>query len=148
MSDIDDYATPDEYMDELEEEWEDPCSNCGPHCPDWGGDGICMLEIEAQTKMRKEYEEKHIRKSKCPVCGKELTEYDVFASGEAEPWVWNAGWYYPILGIEVLGALWLNKGIIHSKERVFHVWIEWGTGKEERLLKYLTKEEAEKDMVE
>ena len=143
MNEFDDisYSNEDYEQEEWEEEYS--CDNCGSWCPEWGGDGLCMLEIEEQSKMRKEYEENHTRKGKCPICGKELDEYDIYA-GEAEPFTWSAGWYYPILGIEVLGPLWLNKGVIHGKDGIFHVWIEWGTGKQERLLHYLTKEEAEK----
>lgn len=143
MSDpYDDWEDYDDW-EEYEDDWDDPCSNCGPWCPHWGGDGLCMVEIEAQAEMRKEYEVQHVRDSKCPVCGKKMKEYDIYAGTEAKPWLWSAGWYYPILGIEVLGPLWLNKDVIHGEGRVFHVWIEWGSGREERLLRYLTKEEAE-----
>jgi len=131
-----------DFDEVIDDEDELSCDNCGPWCDSWGGDGLCMREIEAQTKMRKEYEKNHIRKAKCPICGKELTEYDVYAGSKPEPWTWNAGWYYPILAIEVMGALWLKKDVIHGKDQVFHVWIEWGTGKEERLLRYLTEKEA------
>jgi hypothetical protein len=45
----------EEYIDELY-----PCNqHCGPACSEWGGDGLCMLEIRAQME-----EEKYFRHQK------------------------------------------------------------------------------------
>ena len=66
-----------------------PCEHgyCGPECPYWMGDGLCELAIEEQARETEDYEKKHHRKAKCPVCGKELDEYDVKAD---KLWVWDA----------------------------------------------------------
>lgn len=105
-----------------------------------------LIGVQKKGVKHEYYEAHHVRKSRCPVCGQELTEYDIYAGGEKRPWVWSAGWFHPILGIEVMGALWLNKGIVHSMDDVHHVWIEWGTGREDRLLRYIGDEENEKAM--
>jgi hypothetical protein len=65
------------------------CDNCGPWCPEWGGDGLCMIAIRS---MAEEYEREHplarltwiarrawsflaslpakILPSRCPDCGR------------------------------------------------------------------------------
>jgi hypothetical protein len=48
--DDDDYY-PDDGREDNDSDWtDDPCSACGPHCPEWGGDGLCMLQIRAQAE--------------------------------------------------------------------------------------------------
>lgn len=133
MTECDPYFEDDEpWMDDYED-----CGNCSPWCPHWGGDGLCMIAIEEQTRQREEYLKLHTRTSRCPVCGTELTEYDVYA-GEGEPWTWSAGFYDPMIAVmDVMGPLWLNKGVLHSQGKVHHVWIEWGSCRDERLLRYL-----------
>jgi len=126
----------DYYEDDYEDESDDPCDNCGPSCRYWMGDGLCELVIEEQARQREEYE-KHIRMSKCPVCGKELQEFDIPNSDQL--WIWSAK-YDPTIALEVYGPIWLKKGEIHAQGQVHHVWIEWGTGVEERLIRLLGKE--------
>ena len=52
------------YEEEWEGEWEEEepvmglwpeCTDCGPECPYWGGDGICMIAIEEMSKLYDEY---------------------------------------------------------------------------------------------
>ena len=141
MTEYDPYLDEDEPwmdIDDYEDiEEDEDCDTCGPWCPEWGGDELCMIAIEEQTRQREEYLKRHTRAATCPVCGAELTEYDVYA-GDNEPWTWSAGFYDPMIAVmDVMGPLWLNKGILHSQGRVHHVWIEWGTGRDERLLRYL-----------
>jgi hypothetical protein len=141
-----DYQDDEEYWldeEDLYDEDELSCDNCGPWCPDWGGDGLCMVAIEEQARQRDEYVKKHVRDARCPVCGAALREYDVY-SGDGKPWTWSAGFYDPMIAVmDVLGPMWLNKGVFHSKDRVHHVWIEWGAGREERLLRYLEENPLE-----
>ena len=51
----------DFYPDDWDEEEADPfsCDNCGPWCPEWGGDGLCMVAIRA---MAEEYEREQASK--------------------------------------------------------------------------------------
>ncbi|MFH2111740.1 MAG: hypothetical protein ABIJ47_10840 [Candidatus Bathyarchaeota archaeon] len=127
----------DPWMDDCGDEEDLGCGSCGPWCPEWGGDGLCMLAIMEQARQREEYLQLHTRIAACPVCGTSLKEYDVY-SGDREPWTWSLGFYDPMIAaMDVMGPLWLNKGVLHSQGSVYHIWIEWGTGREERLLRYL-----------
>ena len=139
MTEYDPYFEEDDpLMDEYEEEenYED-CVGCGPWCSEWGGDGPCIIAIEDQNRQREEYMKRHTRSSRYPICGAKLTEYDVYAK-EAEPWMWSAGSYDPMIAVmDAMGPLRLNKGILHSQGRVHQVWIEWDSGREDRLLPYL-----------
>ena len=125
----------EEYAENLESD--DPCDSCGPHCPEWGGDGLCMIVIKEQTRQRRDYKRKHVGERNCPICGKRLKRFDCVNVNEL--WTWCPDPYDPIIAIDVLGPLWLNKGEIHHKGNLYHVWIEWGTGKEERLIRLLPK---------
>ena len=118
-----------------------PCEYgaCGPECPYWLGDGLCKIVIEEQSRQFEDYHKKHVRKAKCPVCGAELTEYDVQAD---ELWVWNPAWYDPIIALEVYSAYSVPKGVIHGSGNVFHIWV--GEEKNQRLIK-LIKEEVSED---
>jgi len=142
MSEDDYYG--DEFEEEPEADWEsdDPCDNCGPWCPDWGGDGLCMLVIKEQARQRSDYNRRHTGERKCPICKVKLKRFDVV--GVDELWVWSPEYYDPIIAIDVLGPLWLNKGEIHHKGNLYHVWIEWGTGKEERLIRLLPRADGER----
>ncbi len=40
----------EEYIEPYSVEW---CNqNCGFGCPEWGGDGLCMIDIRAQMEMK------------------------------------------------------------------------------------------------
>lgn len=134
-----DLEFPDEYGEDCEEDWEsdDPCDNCGPWCNEWGGDGLCMLVINEQARQRREYDRKHTGTRKCPICKKKLKRYDCLNVDSL--WSWSLDPYDPMIAIDVLGPLWLNKGEIHHKGNLYHVWIEWGSGKEERLIRLLPR---------
>jgi hypothetical protein len=47
--DGDDYPFDDDG-DQFDDWADDPCSACGPHCPEWGGGGLCMLQIRAEAE--------------------------------------------------------------------------------------------------
>ena len=121
-------GTYDDWDDELS------CDSCGPWCEYWVGDGLCELVIQEQTRQMEEYEREHHRTAKCPVCGEELEEFDVKAN---EIWVWDPSWYDPMIALDVYGPMWLRKDVIHQKEGVYHVWIEFGDGRKERLIRLI-----------
>ena len=113
-----------------------PCEHgyCGPECPYWMGDGLCELAIEEQARETEDYEKKHHRKAKCPVCGKELDEYDVKAD---KLWVWDAGWYNPLIGLAIYGPMGVPKGVIHSKDNVYHIYVGEGENRNEKLVRLI-----------
>ena len=115
-----------------------PCEYgyCGPECPHWLGDHLCELVIERQTEQFLDYRKRHVRKAKCPVCGAELTMYDVQAD---ELWIWNPAWYDPMIALEVYGPYGIPKGVIHSKGDVYHIWV--GEEKNQKLIKLIKKGE-------
>jgi hypothetical protein len=39
-----------DWDEEEEEERGFSCDQCGPWCPDWGGDGLCMLAIRSMAE--------------------------------------------------------------------------------------------------
>lgn len=57
METYDEFYDMDEDEEEEYDNWDeisdDPCYNCGPACPHWGGDGICMLQIRAQAEQER-----------------------------------------------------------------------------------------------
>ena len=137
MSEEWDGECPEWFEDEWDEEedfYDDeyPCHNCGPWCPHWLGDGICELVVEEQARQWEEYMKKHKRKAKCPVCGKELEEYDVKAQ---KLWTWDIGWYDPLIALHIYGPYDIEKGVIHSKGNVYHIWV--GDKKNQKLIRLI-----------
>lgn len=129
----------EENAEDIEDELEDElsCDNCGPWCEEWMGDGLCNLVIKEQTRQSAEYNRKHTGERNCPICKKRLKRYDCVNVNEL--WTWCPDPYDPIIALNVLGPIWLKKGEIHHKGNLYHVWIEWGDGKEERLIRLLPK---------
>jgi hypothetical protein len=104
------------------------------------GDGLCELVIEEQARETKEYEEKHHRKSRCPICGKELDEYDVKAD---KLWVWDSDWYNPLIALSIYGPIGVPKGVIHSKGNVYHIYVGDGENRNEKLVRLIGGEDGE-----
>jgi len=131
---LDEYSNP---FDEDEEDEED-CSHCGPWCPDWGGDGICMVDCENMQHECEDYLAKHkLSGVMCPVCQKNL---DCFSVRTDQIWVWPGDWYDPRVGLfEVYAAYDCSKGVIHSKGNIHHIWIGEGEYQEEKLINLLGK---------
>jgi len=117
----------DPYDDWEDDYDEDPCSKCGPWCEQWGGDNLCMLEIEEQARQGEEFEKRHVSISKCPVCGKVLKQFSIPAD---ELWIWPGEWpndpnryYTPMIALfEVYGAIYTPKGVFHSDGNIHHIW--------------------------
>lgn len=127
----------DDDFDDPSDGWDDdPCEHCGPWCDDWEGDGLCGAVMRAQRRQSIEYEKLHIRLSTCPICGKPLNEYDI-PSNDLELWTFCPERYDPIVILPILGPMWLKKGELHHKDNLYHVWIEWGDGIKESLLRYI-----------
>jgi hypothetical protein len=131
----------EEEWDEEGEDWdseeESDCPyetgfNCDPDCPYWGGDGICEIAIQEQVENGKEYREKHVYQTKCPVCGRELTCYEVLAD---ELWTWNPGWHDPLIALEIYGPADMAKGVVHSSGNIYHIWV--GEPRNEKLVKLI-----------
>ena len=99
------FGPPDDWEEDFYDDWDeaeaDPhsCDNCGPWCPEWGGDGLCMIAIRhmAEEYEAEEYERKHplaaavwrlcaslsavlseILPARCPDCGK----FYIFSKGD------------------------------------------------------------------
>lgn len=130
----------------LEDEWsgdvddlDDPCEHCGPWCSDWGGDGLCIVAIKEQTRQAAEYRRRHVRTRMCPVCKKQLTRFNVLAK---EVFEWSPEWYDPMICLfEVYSALWVPKGVIHSKYgTLFHIWIGEGENRQEKLIRLISED--------
>ncbi len=121
--------------DDLYSDSGDPCDHCGPHCGHWGGDGLCMLEIEELARQHEEYEKRYYRQAAiCPVCRHRLPRYDIETD---ELWVWPGGWYSPIIGLEIYAAYGMPKGEIHRAGNVCHIWIGEGEARHEKLVRLL-----------
>ena len=65
MNDYDDleddrYGWDDELYDDYNPCDDDPCSHCGIWCDHWGGDGLCLLQIEQQAMEDEEYHKNYL----------------------------------------------------------------------------------------
>lgn len=109
-----DTGSPEEY------ESHDPCRDCGPSCPDWLGDGLCQLSLDAQIRAHKQFFKifKPIQ-SKCGKCGKSLRLYFV---PEDRLWLWP-GELDPMIGLEIYGPYSAEHGVLCQSAQVYHVWI-------------------------
>jgi len=93
--DNDEWDEGDWEEDELDE-WANICSplRCGD-C--WGGDGICMLEIEQLAAEQEDFERHYVQKGvPCPHCGAALTQYQIPTT---RLWVWPGGFYNPMIAL-------------------------------------------------
>lgn len=132
---LEDDFYPDEY-DEWDDDDDDELMGCGPWCGScWGGDGICMQELEAMAEEGADYETNHVQHDvPCPVCGKQLTQYDVETD---KLWVWPGGWYSTYIALNVYAVYDCPKGEIHQQEGVYHIWIGEGDYRREQLIRLL-----------
>ena len=51
----------DEWPPDYEDEEDQECDSCDPWCPEWMGDGLCMVAIEEQPRQQEEYLKRHVR---------------------------------------------------------------------------------------
>ena len=133
----------DEEWYEETEDWDayesDSCYRCGPHCEHWGGDGLCMLEIERQAQESEEYQREFVTENvHCPVCGEQLTEFKIPAT---ELWLWPGDFYNPMIALDIYGILGAPKGVLHHHENVYHIWVGLGQYGKEKLIRLTDKEE-------
>ena len=144
---IEDYYLPDYYLLDEEEcdDWDSlPCSpwKCGD-C--WGGDNICMKEIEYQRQQDEEWQQYHVTENvPCPVCNKCLTSY--WIPGQ-ELWTWSAEFFNIFIALEVYAVMDAPKGLLHSHGNLHHIWVGEGECREEKLVdngkeKYNLKQSA------
>jgi len=105
---------------------DDPCLHCGPHCQHWGGDNLCMLEIERQVQVQIEFEERYVSDITCPVCSVETKQVALPTAGL---WVWPGDWDFGgevMIALRLFGTIWSDKYIKHIWEdesyRYYHVW--------------------------
>ena len=132
---LDDFDDDFDYGDgDDEDDMFNPCSRCGPECPEWGGDGLCMIEINQQAQEFDHYFELFpVTDVFCPICGVKLPCYSV---PESELWSWSE--FSPLIGLEVYSAHSVPKGEHHRDGNLVHIWI--GSQSEEgRLIRLLGK---------
>jgi hypothetical protein len=127
--DDDDYYWDDPEDEDEEEDYDDaPCSHCGPSCPEWAGDGLCMDEIRYQG-ICQEFYDMHCKLDlqTCPVCGKVLTLYEV----PCDLWQWPGDWLPPIVALDIYAVYDCPKGVTHSFGKdLHHIWIGSANGRE------------------
>lgn len=128
----------EEYAEDIESD--DGCDHCGPWCGEWGGDGLCMLVIKEQARQRAEYDRKHTGERNCPICKKRMPRFDCLNVDKL--WEWSLEPYDPMIGLEVLGPQWLDKGELHHKGNLYHVWIGEGEHRKEILLKLIPRKSS------
>jgi hypothetical protein len=128
----------EEYAEDIESG--DGCDHCGPWCDDWGGDGLCMLVIKEQARQRAEYDRKHTGERNCPICKKRMPRFDCLNVDKL--WEWSLEPYDPMIGLEVLGPQWLDKGELHHKDNLYHVWIGEGEHRKEILLRLIPRKSS------
>lgn len=115
----------DAYDDEDIGHWNEPdCGRCGPWCDEWGGDGLCMLQIRAQGNEGADYDRQCVQENiLCPVCGKTLTQYAIPTD---TLWVWPGNFYGPMIGLGVYGPLDVPKSEMHRWQMgngtLCHIW--------------------------
>jgi len=142
MNEYDDY---DEYNDDDADpnDYGDPCDPCDMSCEHWGGDGICLLEIDIQEQEEEAYLSKYSRKNtRCPICGNYMTQYHIPTD---RLWVWPGGkWEFAgsaMLGVMVYGAYDCPKGILCKWSRgeyiYYHIWV--GAIDNQKFIKLLKK---------
>ena len=126
-----DWEEEDDYEEDQEEYAReiDPCSRCGPSCPDWGGDGLCMLQIRQIGGEQEDYSQRYtVANAPCPVCGTKLTLFKV----PGELWTWPGDFYSPMVALSVYGPIDVPKAVLHGADTralpgithdIYHVWI-------------------------
>lgn len=116
---------------------DDPCFHgCHYTCEHWGGDGICMLEVEELARQDQEYQEKYVTQTSCPVCQQALTQYAIPTD---EIWHWPGNFYSPIIAVSIFCVLDVPKGVLHSQDNIHHIWIGEGEFRTEKLIHLMGK---------
>lgn len=113
--------------------------NCG-EC--WGGDGLCMREIEAMATEHEEFHKKYVSENiECPHCKARLTRYQI-PTTELWTWpgVWPGGVYYsPMIALGIFAVMDAPKGEVHppADGRFYtyhHIWVGEGEYRDEKLI--------------
>lgn len=143
----DDYD--DDYDDWEEDEYDDGICTPGKCGECWGGDGICMAEIEQMAKQAEEFEKKYVSHNVgCPHCAALLTQYQIPTD---QLWVWPGEWpggvyYSPMIALDIFAIYGAPKGEVHPPVdgrfyRFHHIWVGEGEYRSEKLIMLnLTKE--------
>lgn len=121
-----------DWDDDDWDEWSSACSpsRCG-EC--WGGDGICMLEIEQLAAEQEEFERHYVQPAvPCPHCGAVLTQYRISTT---RLWTWPGDFYSPMIALNIFAVYDAPKGEVHEPSeshyhRFHHIWV--GTGEMRR----------------
>jgi hypothetical protein len=122
----------EEYAVDYGDDWDDPCDRCGPSCPDWGGDGLCMIQINQQAEENRDFQEKCVVTNYyCPVCGKPLTLYKIPVD---ELWVWPGDFYNPIIALNIFSVYDAPKGELHRSGNIVHIWVGDPAGDNQKLI--------------
>ena len=130
-------------LDDFEDEEDQlSCNNCGPWCPDWGGDGLCMIAIEQQANEGEEYHHKYvIQATPCPTCNEKLTLYTIPVT---KLWTWPGDFYNPIIALNIYGAYDIPKGELHrfltEGKTTVHIWTGTGKARSECLIRLIGEE--------
>lgn len=107
-------------------------SACG-EC--WGGDGICMREIEEQARQDEEYARLYVSENvACPVCGAVLIEYKIPTDAL---WCWPGDFYNPMIPLGIFAVYDAPKGVVCRKDNVHHIWVGDGKFRTEKLINIL-----------
>lgn len=131
-ADDDYYGCPDENEPWEDEDDGDPCSECGPHCQYWGGDGLCMLEINYLAACHQFYEEHYqLELQRCPICGQYLTLYKIPID---QLWQWPGDWLTPMIALNIYAVYDAPKGVVHSAGDLHHIWVGEGEFRRECLI--------------
>lgn len=137
MTDERDYYDDEDFDEGYDDYADDPCRHCGPSCDEWGGDGICMVEIREQARQDEEYTKYYVHESvHCPNCGKELTMFDIPMD---ELWLWPGDFYNFFIPLSIYAVYDVPKGELHRFENTVHVWIGVGENRHEKLIRLLGK---------
>lgn len=124
---------------ESDYDWDEWANTCSPsRCGDcWGGDGICMLEIEQLANEQSDFEQSYVQKAvACPHCGSVLTQYQIPTT---RLWVWPGGFYHPMIALQIFAVYDAPKGEVHEPteshyHRFHHIWVGEGKNRRECLI--------------
>lgn len=121
--------------DDNDETWaleDNPCDHCGPRCKNWGGDGLCMLQINALADESQDFEENFVKDNQeCPICHKKLTQYEIPTDNL---WEWPGDFYNSIIALNIYAVMDAPKGEIHHSENLYHIYVGDGEYREEKLI--------------
>ncbi len=140
----------DEWHDEdwdNDEDWDEWANTCSPsRCGDcWGGDGICMLEIEQLAAEQEDFEQHYMQRAvQCPHCGAVLTQYQIPTT---QLWTWPGGFYSPMIALDIFAVYDAPKGEVHEPVtgrfyNLHHIWVGIGEHRRECLIMLALGEES------